>query len=558
VSGTWTSFDATDLATAWLSGRYPNQGILVKSSGDLGTVKFISSNNANAAQWPKIVFNYLLPCGATGPVDVSSATLNASSDSFDDSGAVQANNGAATTLSLYYTPAREKRLLLSFDTSSIPAGVVVSSAILRLYVSGVASATANTKAIWANAMGDAWLEGSGNNTNKNCPTTATAGSSWNYSTGCTGWSYVHPPTTAPAWAAMAPMPTARTNVMAAAVGGKIYAIGGRLISATFLKTVEEYDIASNTWATKASMPTARSDAAVGVVNGLIYVIGGDTGASAATAVNEVYDPASNTWTSKAAMTTGRKYGAAAVVNDQIYVLGGVKSGASYLKTNEMYDPSANTWTSKAQMPTARGYFRAEAANGKVYAIGGYNVSSMTTNEEYDPSANNWSSNTALPVATDSLASAAIGNKIYLIAGMRGSALTNQAWLYDALANAYTALANYPFADDIPAATAVGGYIYVLGGDNVTTTVYANQYRYDPGFPAPVATASDESKGDLPLAAGFNKGWINFELKSLVQEWVDGVRPNNGLVIYTEVGDQFSINSREAASNTPQLVVNFTR
>jgi hypothetical protein len=35
-----------------------------------------------------------------------------------------------------------------------------------------------------------------------------------------------------------------------------------------------------------------------------------------------------------------------------------------------------------------------------------------------------------------------------------------------------------------------------------------------------------------------------------------VRPNNGLVIYTDVPDQFSINSRENSSNKPQLIVTY--
>lgn len=559
ITGAWMNFDVTDLATAWLSGRYVNQGVMVKMTAGLGSLNFTSSDNSDTLHRPKIVFNYLVPCGATGPHDTTSgsATLGPTADSFDDSGAMQANSGAASTLSLYSTPTREKRILMRFDTSVIPPGATISSAILRMYVSNVGGITANTKAIWANALDDAWVEGSGNNTNKNCPTTPIAGASWNYRTDCTGWAYVHPPNTTPTWTAMAPMPTARTNVMVASVGGKLYAIGGRLMSATYLKAVEEYDPATNAWTSKASMPTARSDAGVAVVNGLIYVLGGDTGGVSGSSANEVYNPATDTWTSKAAMTTGRRYLAAAAVNGKIYTLGGAKTSTA-VKNNEMYDPSANTWTTKKQMSTARTYLTAQSANGKVYAIGGWSGSaSLNTNEEYDPSANSWTTRAQMPTATDSMGSAVLGNKIYLIGGLHGTTVANQVWLYDALADAYTAQANYPFADDMPAAAPVGGYLYSMGGDDATATVYANHYRYDPGVPTPIATASDESNGNSPLDAGFTKGWIDCELKPLVQEWIDGVRPNNGVVITTEVADQFSVNSREAASNTPQLVVSFT-
>jgi hypothetical protein len=108
----------------------------------------------------------------------------------------------------------------------------------------------------------------------------------------------------------------------------------------------------------------------------------------------------------------------------------------------------------------------------------------------------------------------------------------------------------------PAAAVAGSRVYAVGGDNGSTTFYANHYRYDPGLAAPDATAVDESTSASPLAAGFNGGWITFDLKSLVQEWVAGSRPNNGIVIYSEVADQFSINSRESGNKTPQLIVTY--
>jgi hypothetical protein len=43
---------------------------------------------------------------------------------------------------------------------------------------------------------------------------------------------------------------------------------------------------------------------------------------------------------------------------------------------------------------------------------------------------------------------------------------------------------------------------------------------------------------------------------LVQEWLDGMRPNNGVGIYTAVAEQLSISSRENSSNNPQLIVTY--
>lgn len=565
TGGGGISHDVTDLTAAWLSGQYPNYGVSINSTGEIGTVKFESSDDSTASNRPKITFNYLVPCGTTGPADpppITTLTLNPIADSFNDSGAQLANNGAATTVKVYYTPTRENRILMQFDTSSIPTGATIQSANLRTYVSAVGSATANTKPIWANAVNDAWVEGAGNNTNKNCPT-VTAGTSWNYKTGCTIWTGgIHPPYSAQSYTNSAGMniPTARTNHMVATVNNKIYVIGGYHPVNGYFNKVEEYDPTTNVWTTKANMPTVRSDAITAVVNGKIYVIGGTSNGTSALNVNEVYDPATNTWATKKVMTTGRMFMAGSVVNNKIYAIGGATTASPFLvplKTNEVYDPATDTWATKANMTTARTYLSTQAAGGKIYAFGGYTGSvSLSNSEAYDTTANTWAAKAALPVGAHFMGSAILGNKIYLLGGMRGSSATNAVLMYDTLNNVYKTQLNYPIPNGAPGAVPLNGYIYSLGGDDGVSVVYTTHYRFDTGIPTPVATASDESTSASPLAAGFTSGWISFDVKPLVQEWVDGVRPNNGLALYTEVADQFSINSRENSSNKPQLIVTY--
>ncbi|MDI1298376.1 DNRLRE domain-containing protein [Methylotenera sp.] len=557
----WVDFNATDLTIAWLSGKYPNYGALVKSTGEVGTFKFTSSDDSDATKRPKITFSYLLPCGTTGPVDTphGTVTLSPIADSFNDTNILlQFNNGKATTLKVYNSPSLENRILTQFDTSSIPAGVSIQSAKLRMYVSAVGSATTNTKSIWVNAINESWVEGAGNNTAKLiCPLTPSAGTSWYYRTGCTNWaSNLHPPYTAQSWTTMSNMPTARTNHMVATVNNKIYTIGGYNPVGGYFNTVEEYDPATNTWATKASMPTNRSDAAIAVVNGKIYVMGGTANGITALSVNEVYDPSNNTWATKANMPTGRMFFSAAAVNNKIYAIGGNKTNTA-LKTNEEYDPATNTWATKTTMTTARAYLTVQAINGKIYAIGGWaGFLSLSNNEMYDPSTNTWTNKAVLPIATDTMASAVVCNKIYLIAGKQSGFNTSTVRVYDTINNNYITQLNYPMALEYAGAAAVNGYIYSLGGDDAVSVVYTNHYKFDTGTPTAVATASDESTAASPLAANFTSGWINFELKPLVQEWVDGVRMNNGIVIYTEVSDQFSINSRENSTKNPQLIVTY--
>lgn len=52
------------------------------------------------------------------------------------------------------------------------------------------------------------------------------------------------------------------------------------------------------------------------------------------------------------------------------------------------------------------------------------------------------------------------------------------------------------------------------------------------------------------------GWVEFDVKGLVQEWIDGVTPNNGLVMRNVSSDRVQIGTREAAANWPQLVISY--
>ena len=136
----WKTWDITGMANSWLSGRYPNNGLWLRPSGTaVGDAQFASSDNSTATQWPKISFNYLLPCGTTGPTNTptqTTVTLNPVADSHMDNGAVQKNfnYGAASTL-IVHGGGRSTRALFRFNTATIPPGSTIISATLRSYVS---------------------------------------------------------------------------------------------------------------------------------------------------------------------------------------------------------------------------------------------------------------------------------------------------------------------------------------------------------------------------------------------------------------------------------------
>jgi len=275
------------------------------------------------------------------------------------------------------------------------------------------------------------------------------------------------------WFTVAPMPTARYRLAAAAVSGKVYAMGGISSAFSILNTVEVYDPSTNAWSTAASMPTARSSLAAAVVNGKVYAIGGADGSGTLNTL-EVYDPSTNTWSTAASMPTARYSLAAAVVNGKIYAIGGQDSASIALNTVEVYDPIFNSWNTPnplvgppAPMPTARSSLAAAAVSGKVYAIGGLSSasSSLNTVEVYDPSTNAWSTAASMPTARDALGAAVVNGKVYAISGFGGSGTLE---VYDPSTNTWSTAASLPSGPGGLAAADANGLIYAVGG--ITTNI----------------------------------------------------------------------------------------
>jgi N-acetylneuraminic acid mutarotase len=214
---------------------------------------------------------------------------------------------------------------------------------------------------------------------------------------------------ADSWKALAPMPTARTAAAAAAVGGKIYVIGGASVHPgqkivalgptvphRSLDTNEVYDPATNTWATRTTAPTARNHAAIGVVNGKIYIIGGRVGAANTTTASntnvvEVYDPATDNWgVAGLRMPTPRSGMGWATYKGKIYVAGGEMYNADFfavIRAVEVYDPATNTWGRLPQMPTARHGVNVAAIGNRLYVIGGHIQGAGTGGEAANSDAN---------------------------------------------------------------------------------------------------------------------------------------------------------------------------
>lgn len=229
------------------------------------------------------------------------------------------------------------------------------------------------------------------------------------------------------WFDLPDLPAPRTLLGAAAVNGRIYAIGG---AADFgghygtFDTTFEFDPLTNVWTWKAPMPTDMAAFGIAVLGDRIYTIGGISSHFNCTScvIVQEYNATTDRWTRRGDMLTPRRLLSATALDGKIYAIAGQAFGPT--GPVEVYDPVSNSWTKKASSAYRWGH-AAEVLGGKIYMFGGVGESLPTvlipTNETevYDPSTDTWTSGPDMLEARVSFGSGVVGNCIYAVGGDGG-------------------------------------------------------------------------------------------------------------------------------------------
>lgn len=162
-----------------------------------------------------------------------------------------------------------------------------------------------------------------------------------------------------AWTPLADAPRSRDHFQAAAVNGRIYAMGGRQsVKAqpiyVDLEKVDVYDIAAKTWSTLPSpagdLPTKRSGAILAPLgNDILFAGGSNPPVFATGAYNlvDAFNTATHTWRPLAPMNRGRQVTGGFVNNGGFYVASGSggTGGSPTLRSMEVF------FLGEAQQPT---------------------------------------------------------------------------------------------------------------------------------------------------------------------------------------------------------------
>ncbi|MBI3400001.1 MAG: HYR domain-containing protein [Acidobacteria bacterium] len=226
------------------------------------------------------------------------------------------------------------------------------------------------------------------------------------------------------WSSKASMPTARFSVAGVFANGKTYAVGGDdgVCAGTGpcnfgpLKTVESYNLSSNTWSTEASMRVAREGAGVAALGGLIYAAGGHTSGGDATDTVEVFD--GSTWTLLPSMSTRRAQFALVAAAGRLYAIGGENgsNGSTLLASVESYTPGGG-WSPEPSMAVARKAFAAGVLNngGTIVVAGGVTSNgNAAPTELYNIGSPAWTTGAPMPSPGAFGGGGTINNVFYVV------------------------------------------------------------------------------------------------------------------------------------------------
>ena len=237
------------------------------------------------------------------------------------------------------------------------------------------------------------------------------------------------------------------------------------------------------WEARPVLPTARQEVGAAALGGKLYCGGGLLSNRTTTATVEVFDPATAGWSRILNMPTPLHHFGMAAAGGKLYAIGGYRTSFSGRAECYAWNPATAAWSRVADLPSARGAFVAVEIAGKIYAVGGVSPGRgiVTDLTEYDPATNTWTTRAPMPTAREHLAAAALGGKLYVAGGRRGGLLFNQLECYDPATNTWTTLAPMPTARGGNGAAALDGKLVVMGGEGSSTPsgIFPQTEEYDP-------------------------------------------------------------------------------
>ena len=244
------------------------------------------------------------------------------------------------------------------------------------------------------------------------------------------WHQVYRPA-ADRWMNAAPLPRGANHVAVAALGGRVYALGGFLEqNRTPDDNAFVYDPGEDRWQAIRRLPRERGAAAAVVLNDRIHLIGGASSPSverASVGWHEVYDPTLDSWETRKPLPGARDHVGAVAWQGRIHVIGGRFNTFEYnTGLHHIYLPDKDRWEVAAPMPTPRSGHGLVVLRDRFFAMGGeerlYDKSGNPQDrvfgqmESYDPVTNSWQSHAPMLTPRHGLGATLLGDWIHVAGG----------------------------------------------------------------------------------------------------------------------------------------------
>lgn len=310
-------------------------------------------------------------------------------------------------------------------------------------------------------------------------------------------------TTTSGWEELPPMTGARAEATAAAVGSRIYVIGG--VMEDFLPVVsgtegrvDVYDVGTESWQPGPALPLAINHATAVTVGEKIYVLGGYVGSLLFTpvATTWVLDTSvpleEQKWLPFVPLPAPRAAHAAATDGHTIWVFGGIgEPGAISIGLPEAFhertvlsidlDADVPAWQVLGLFPDVRDHLVGAYHDGKVYAIGGRDllVQGITGRMDVlEVATGTWTVGPSLPTARGGGGAAVSNGSVYVVGGETNTHAFDDAEAYDTSTGNWSAIPPMPSGRHGVGVVTVDGALYVEGGGPAPGYAFsATNFRY---------------------------------------------------------------------------------
>ncbi|MFE7816410.1 Kelch repeat-containing protein [Streptomyces sp. NPDC057433] len=275
----------------------------------------------------------------------------------------------------------------------------------------------------------------------------------------------------------------------AAVGDDVYVIGGILPGGgpsggvTTTGRVEVHDTRRDTWSDAAPLPVAMNHPNVAAVGGRIYVLGGLSGGAEWQALRDcfVYSPRADRWRRLPPLPADVARGSAAigVHGTTVLLAGGMRvlvPGAGGLQdtvdTVSAYDVVTRRWETLPSLPQARDHVGGAVVGGTFYVLGGRDrgqVNVRDTVYALHLRTRRWTERAPMPTARGGIAAAAVGTRIHTFGGegrhdgTDPNTVFDETEAYDTVRDRWQRLAPMPVPRHGTAAVTVRGTVHIPGG-----------------------------------------------------------------------------------------------